>query len=106
MQPAALTRGSAMRVLSLSSMKLGRRRMSRISQAHMNEVHQRVAKEIDAFLAPVGEEWWSYKKSWPNLKMYDEDGAHASPAGSDFAAKMIWEEIRHDLQRRKKGKIS
>ena len=68
-------------------------------QAHMNEVHQRVAKEIDALLAPVGEEWWGYIKSWPHLKMYDEDGAHASPAGSDFAAKMIWDKIRNDLQK-------
>ena len=69
-------------------------------QAHMNEVHQRVAKEIDALLAPVGEEWWSYMKSWPNLEMYDEDGAHASLAGSDFAAKLIWVEIRNDMHRR------
>jgi hypothetical protein len=32
--------------------------------------------------------------------MYDEDGAHASHAGSDFAAKYIWEEIRMDLYRK------
>ena len=67
-------------------------------QFHMNEVHQRVAKDIDALLAPVGEEWWGYTKSWPQLEMYDEDGAHASRAGSDFAAKMIWETIRNDLR--------
>ena len=65
----------------------------------MNEVHQRVAEKNDALLAPVGEEWWEYMRSWPQLEMYDEDGAHASPAGSDFAAKLIWEVIRHDLQR-------
>ena len=67
-------------------------------QFHMNEVHQRVAKDIDALLAPVGEEWWGYTKSWPQLEMYDEDGAHASRAGSDFAAKMIWDTIRNDLR--------
>ncbi len=70
-------------------------------QPHMNEVHKRVAKEIDALIAPVGEEWWEYMRSWPDLELYDADGAHASRAGSDFAAKMIWEEIRHDLQNRK-----
>lgn len=70
-------------------------------QPHMNEVHRRIAKEIDALLAPVGEAWWGYMKSWPDLAMYDEDGAHASPAGSDFAAKMIWAEIRNDLSRRR-----
>lgn len=70
-------------------------------QEKMNTIHRRVAKEIDALLAPVGENWWGYMKSWPDLEMYDGDGAHASRAGSDFAAKMIWEEIWHDLQRRK-----
>ena len=69
-------------------------------QSHMNEVHKRVAAEIGALLAPVGEDWWAYKKSWPDLELYDEDGAHASHAGSDFAAKMIWVEIRNDLNRR------
>jgi hypothetical protein len=42
-------------------------------------------------------------KSWPDLEMYDWDGAHASRAGSDFAAKTIWEEIRNDLRRASYG---
>ena len=54
----------------------------------------------DQFIAPVGENWWTYKESWPNLEMYDEDGAHASYAGSDFAAKLIWETILDDLHRK------
>ena len=55
----------------------------------------------DALLAPVGENWWSYMKSWPDLEMYDADGAHASLVGSDFAAKYIWEAIvRHYSKRR------
>jgi hypothetical protein len=29
-----------------------------------------------------------------------EDGGHASPAGSDFAAKYIWETIRMDMVRK------
>ena len=68
-------------------------------QAHMNEVHRRISAEIDALLAPVGENWWGYQESWPDLEMYDEDGAHASKHGSDFAAKYIWETIRADLSR-------
>ena len=68
----------------------------------MNEAHRRVAGQIGALLAPVGENWWGYMKSWPNLEMYAEDGAHASPAGSDFAAKYIWETIRHDESNRKR----
>ena len=57
----------------------------------MNEAHRRVADQIGALLAPVGENWWEYKKSHPTLELYAEDGGHASPAGSDFAAKQIWE---------------
>ena len=31
------------------------------------------------------------------LEMYADDGQHASPAGSDFAAKYFWETIRMDI---------
>ena len=70
------------------------------NQEHMNKVHQQVADEIGALLAPVGEYWWGYKESWPDLEMYADDGQHASPAGSDFAAKYIWETIRMDMVRK------
>ncbi len=66
-------------------------------QAHRDEVHERVAREINALLAPVGKEWWSYMHSRPDLEMYAADGEHASPAGSEFAAKLIWETILRDL---------
>ena len=69
-------------------------------QQHMNEVHRDVAEEIDALIAPVGENWWNYLKSWQDLEMYAGDGEHASKAGSDFAAKYIWEEIRRDMHRK------
>lgn len=68
-------------------------------QAEMNRVQALVADEIGAILAPVGENWQAYRKSWPDVEMYAEDGAHASPRGSEFAAKMIWEGIREDLRR-------
>ena len=72
-------------------------------QAHMNEVHKQVAAEIGALLAPVGENWWTYMKSWPELVMYAADGEHASPAGSEFAAKYIWVTIRDDMSRKAMG---
>ena len=59
-----------------------------------------VADEINALLAQIGVNWWNYRKSWPELEMYDKDGAHASAAGSDFAAKYIWETIFTDLRRK------
>ena len=70
-------------------------------QEEMNEAHRMVAGEIDALLAGVGEHWWGYQKSWSELEMYADDGAHASSAGSDFAAKYIWETIFTDLRRRR-----
>lgn len=66
-------------------------------QEELTLASHQIAQEIGALLAPVGENWWSYMRSWPNLEMYNQDGAHASPAGSDFAAKYIWETIRKDL---------
>ena len=72
-------------------------------QVEMNAVHRRIAGEIDALVAPVGEDWWRYKRSWPDLEMYADDGEHASTAGSDFAAKHIWETIRLDDVRRHRG---
>ena len=66
-------------------------------QERMNEIHTRVACEIGALLAPVGKYWWAYQKCWPDVEMYAEDGAHASFAGSEFAAKQIWETIEDDL---------
>ena len=69
-------------------------------QPEMNSVHERIAKETGALLAPVGLYWWGSMESRPDLEMYAEDGAHASPAGSDFAAKYIWEEISTDIHRK------
>ena len=74
---------------------------AREKQEYMNEVHRQIAEEIGALVAPVGEEWWGYMKSWPDLEMYNEDGEHASFAGSDFAAKMIWNTIYMDLARKR-----
>ena len=69
-------------------------------QDKMNAIHRRIANQTGALLAPVGENWQSYMKSRPDLEMYAEDGQHASPAGSDFAAKYIWETIADDLHRK------
>lgn len=69
-------------------------------QKEMDDSHRRIAAETGALLAPVGENWWGYMRSWPQMEMYYEDGAHASYAGSDFAAKYIWETILDDRHRR------
>ncbi len=73
------------------------------AQKRMNEAHRRAAEKTGALLAPIGENWWEYQKSRPDLEVYAGDGAHASPAGSDFAAESIWAEIQSDLDRKEKG---
>ncbi len=72
-------------------------------QAFMNQAHRRAAEETGALLAPVGEGWWDYMKSHPEAEMYSSDGAHASPAGSDFAAETIWKAIKTDIARKSAG---
>ncbi len=67
-------------------------------QAGMNEIHRKVGKTVGALLAPVGENWLEYQKSRPDLELYAEDGGHASAAGSEFAAKQIWDTIQRSLR--------
>ena len=66
-------------------------------QPFMNETHRMIAARIGALLAPVGEVWWEYQKSRPSAELYADDGGHASPAGSDLAAKVLWETIRSNI---------
>ena len=66
-------------------------------QARMNQVNRELAESLGAILAPVGENWWGYMRSQPDIEMYAEDGAHASPRGSEFAAGTIWAAIRENI---------
>ena len=63
-------------------------------QTVMNEVNRKLAEDLDALYAPVGESWWTYKASRPDMEMYEKDGSHASKHGMEFAAKIIWSTIK------------
>ncbi len=67
-------------------------------QEYMNSVNRKLARELDMLYAGVGEGWWSYQTAHLEETMYAPDGAHASDAGSSFAARMIWETIREDWE--------
>lgn len=69
-------------------------------QEIMTAAHREIAEKINALIAPAGEYWWEYRRSWPDIEMYAEDGAHASERGSDFAAKYIWDAIAKDISRK------
>ena len=44
------------------------------AQETMNTVNRKLAEDIGAVYAPVGESWWSMRRSYPEIEMYDEDG--------------------------------
>lgn len=46
-----------------------------------------------ADLAPVGEVWWQFHAMCPDVELYDNDGEHASKAGSSIAAITIAETV-------------
>ena len=73
------------------------KRDDRDTQEYMNEVNREIAESNSAILAPVGESWWIYNDSYPSIEMYEEDGAHASEAGTEFAASVIWSSIESDM---------
>jgi hypothetical protein len=75
------------------------RKTEKSVQETMNSVNSRLAENLDALYAPVGESWWPYKESWPETEMYDEDGSHASERGIEFAAKIIWRTLEMDWSR-------
>ncbi len=70
-------------------------------QKTMNSVNRKLSEDLKALYAPVGESWWEYKRSWPDIELYDDDGAHASKRGIEFAAKIIWETISSDACRQR-----
>ena len=70
------------------------RKDDRSSQDYMNKVNRDIADKNVAILAPVGESWWDHIDARPDIELYDEDGAHASSAGTEFAANIIWVSIR------------
>ena len=60
-------------------------------QAEMNRRYRKIARDLDALLAPVGEVWEKVMREIgdiPGADLYFRDGEHASPAG-DYLAGMV-----------------
>ena len=68
------------------------------SQAEMSAAYTKMADEIGAVLAPVGEKWYSYMKEHPDAELYAEDGQHASMLGSSLVAQTIVDAIMCDRE--------
>ena len=64
------------------------------AQEYMNRVNRKLAEDLNALYAAVGETWWAYKASRPDIEMYEKDGRHASEQAMEFVAKTIWTAIK------------
>lgn len=67
-------------------------------QAELDAAHYEMAEKIGAILVPVGEYWRDNAHIHSGIDMYAGDGIHATKAGSQFAAGMIWDMIYSYLQ--------
>lgn len=56
------------------------------TQAIIADAYAKVAKRLNAHLAPVGNAWGNVRRMNPGLNLYHEDGRHANPAGSYLTA--------------------
>lgn len=71
-------------------------------QQEMTDAAEKMAEKTSALLAPVGKLWWGYRKAHPDVEFYQKDDAHATKAGSCFAAGQLWTTIREDIERRQR----
>lgn len=77
------------------------RKTEKSVQETMNKVNRGLADDLGALYAAVGESWWPYKESHEQIEMYENDGAHATEHGIEFAAKIIWTTIESHLHQEK-----
>jgi hypothetical protein len=59
-------------------------------QPVMTEAYYKLAEKIDALVAPVGLAFGKVKSTAPQIELFDEDGGHASVAGSYLAAILFY----------------
>lgn len=56
-------------------------------------LHQTIAAEQSACVAPVGPVWDLVIQQWPDITLHSDDGNHASPAGALLTAYILYEVI-------------
>lgn len=56
-------------------------------------LHQQIAAEQAACVAPVGPVWDQVLQQWPDLPLHSEDGNHAAPAGALLTAYVLYQVI-------------
>ena len=66
-------------------------------QAEITEAYKAASEKLGILLAPVGEAWWAYMDAHPEVDLFCPDGGHASPAGGDVIAGVLWETIKQAM---------
>ena len=66
-------------------------------QSTMSGVYNALGAELNAPVAPVGDEWQKARIAHPETELFWQDGEHASPAGSRLAAQVIARTILKEL---------
>lgn len=56
------------------------------AQPKMTDCYLQLSRELQVPVAPVGEVWHTFRRLHPEIELYDPDGRHASPFGSQLAA--------------------
>jgi hypothetical protein len=57
------------------------------------QLHQQIAAEQSACVAPVGPVWDQVRQQWPDLPLHSDDGNHAAPAGALLTAYILYQVI-------------
>ncbi len=66
-------------------------------QGQISRLYREIADATGALVAPVGDAWARARTALPDVRLYDEDGRHAAPAGSFLAAAVITHTLAHTL---------
>ncbi|MEY3423140.1 MAG: hypothetical protein RIR48_3470 [Bacteroidota bacterium] len=55
-------------------------------QPMITDEYNKLAKDIDAVVVPVGQAWEKVRKLRPDIQLFDKDGSHPSPSGTYLSA--------------------
>lgn len=69
-------------------------------QQEINAVYEKVAKDNNATLVPVGEAWEKARQLRPDLVLFDADGSHPSNIGTFLIATMFTQSISGTLPKK------
>ena len=67
-------------------------------QEGINAAYEAASAELGIMLSRVGEAWWAEMDAHPEVDLFCPDRGHASPAGGDVIAEVLWETIKGAME--------